>query len=70
VTLGKPTFDETSMKKAAASHDITLVEHNVFIEGLLRVHAGTLTPREFLLWLAAPGVAEMDRLGGAPTFAT
>jgi hypothetical protein len=26
------------------------------------------TPREFLLWLAAPGVAEIDRLGGTPTF--
>jgi helicase len=40
VTLGKPAFDETSKKKAAASHDITLVEHTVFMEGLLRVHIG------------------------------
>jgi helicase len=68
VTLGKPRFDETSKKKAAASHDITLVEHDVFVEGLLRVHAGTLQPADFLSWLANPGVAEIDRLGGAATF--
>jgi helicase len=69
VTLGKPVFDETSKKKAAASHDITLVEHSAFIEGLLRVHAGTLQPREFLDWLGVPGIAEIDRLAGLPTFA-
>jgi helicase len=69
VTLGKPAFDETSKKKVAASHDITLVEHDVFIEGVLRVHAGTLPPADFLSWLAKPGLAEMDRLRGTPTFA-
>jgi helicase len=68
VTLGKPAFDETSKKKAAASRDITLVEHSLFIEGLLRVHSGTLQPIEFLSWLSKPGVAEFDRLGGTPTF--
>lgn len=69
VTLGKPCFDETSKKKAAASVDITLVEHSIFIEALLRVHAGTLTAGEFLFWLTTPGVAEIDRLGGKPTYA-
>ncbi len=69
VTLGKPTFDETSKKKAAASHDITLVDHSAFVEGLLRVHSGTLSPAEFLSWLAVPGVSEIERLGGLPTFA-
>ncbi len=68
VTLGKPMFDETSKKKAAASHDITLIENSTFIEGLLRVHAGTLQPSEFLSWLSMPGVADIDRLGGIPTF--
>ena len=70
VTLGKPAFDETSKKKAAAARDITLVEHHVFVEGLLRVHAGTLTPDEFLKWLGEPGVSEIDRLGGIPTYAS
>lgn len=69
VTLGKPAFDETSKKKAAASHDITLIEHSVFIEGLLRVHTGELSPRDFLEWVSVPGVAELERLGGKPTFA-
>ncbi len=69
VTLGKPCFDETSKKKAAASVDITLVEHSVFLEALLRVHAGTLTTNDFLVWLTSPGVAEIDRLGGKPTYA-
>lgn len=68
VTIGKPAFDETSKKKAAASQDITLVEHNVFMEGLLRVHGGTLAPGDFLTWLGSPGVAEIDRLGGTPTY--
>jgi helicase len=68
VTLGKPAFDETAKKKVAASPDITLIEHSVFVEGLLRVHAGTLQPHDFLLWLSTPGLAEIDRLEGTPTF--
>lgn len=68
VTLGKPAFDETSKKKAAASQDITLVEHSVFMEGLLRVHGGTLSAADFMSWLGTPGVAELERLGGSPTF--
>jgi len=68
VTLGKPAFDETSKKKAAASKDITLVEHGVFMEGLLRVHGGTLSAAEFITWLGSPGVAEFERLGGSPTY--
>lgn len=68
VTLGKPHFDETSKRKAAASQDITLVEHAVFMEGLLRVHNGTLAPDKFLSWLGTPGVAEIERLDGSPTY--
>ncbi|VWD44103.1 DEAD/DEAH box helicase [Burkholderia lata] len=68
VTLGKPAFDETSKKKAAASRDITLIEHSAFMEGLLRVHGGTLSAAEFMTWLGNPGVAELERLGGSPTY--
>lgn len=68
VALGKPAFDETSKKKAAASSDITLVEHSMFMEGLLRVHGGTLAAAEFMSWLGTPGVAELERLGGTPTY--
>lgn len=68
VTLGKPAFDETSKKKAAASQDITLVEHGVFMEGLLRVHGGTLSAADFMTWLGTSGVAELERLGGSPTY--
>jgi helicase len=68
VTLGKPAFDETSKKKAAASKDITLVEHSVFMEGLLRVHGGTISAPDFMAWLSSPGVAELERLGGSPTY--
>lgn len=69
VTLGKPAFDETSKKKAAASKDISLVEHSVFMEGLLRVHSGSLPVADFITWLSSPGVAELERLGGSPTYA-
>lgn len=68
VTLGKPAFDETAKTKAIASHDITLVEHRVFLEGLLRVHSGNLEPIKFVEWLAQPGVAELERLSGTPTY--
>lgn len=68
VTLGKPAFDETSKKKAAAAKDVTLVEHSVFMEGLLRVHSGTLAPTHFMSWLRSPGVAELERLGRSPTY--
>ena len=66
--MGKPAFDETSKRKAAASPDITLVEHGVFMEGLLRVHGGTLSAADFMIWLGSPGVAELERLGGSPTY--
>ncbi|MDX2275601.1 MAG: DEAD/DEAH box helicase [Hyphomonadaceae bacterium] len=69
VTLGKPAFDETSMRKAAAAKGITLVTHSAFMEALLRVHAGSLTPTAFLEWLGQDGVADLARLEGAPTFA-
>ncbi len=69
VTLGKPAFNETSKKKASASPDITLVEHSAFLEGLLRVLADGLAHEDFLNWLSEPGVADINRLGGKPTYA-
>lgn len=69
VTLGKPAFDEATKKKAVASKDITLVEHSVFMEGLQRVHGGTLSAADFMRWLGSTGVAELERLGGNPTYA-
>lgn len=67
VTLGKPTFDETSKVKAAASDKITLVEHVPFLEGVLRVLAKNITAKEFLSWLVEPGEAEFQRLPGTAT---
>lgn len=69
VTLGKPAFDEHSKLKARASTNITLVEHPIFMEGVLRVHTGSITPIEFLQWLGTPGVTELDRLSGKATYA-
>lgn len=67
VTLGKPAFDEHSKKKVQAAKDITLVEHAAFMEGVLRVLSGSVSPEEFLSWLSCPGLAEIDRLGGERT---
>lgn len=67
VTLGKPTFDEHSKKKVQAARDVTLVEHTAFVEGVLRVLAGAVSPEAFMDWLSAPGLAEVGRLGGAQT---
>ncbi|MBI1370726.1 MAG: hypothetical protein GC162_18970 [Planctomycetes bacterium] len=69
VTLGKPDFDEHSKKKAAASPAITLVQHHVFMEGLMRVLTGRLTAQGFIGWLAEPGVTDLSRLPGTPTYA-
>jgi helicase len=67
ITLGKPGFDETCKGKVASSPDLTLVEHTVFMEGLLRVHSGGVTATEFVEWLAIPGLTDLGRLGGKST---
>jgi helicase len=68
VSLGKPHFDETCKKKVAGAHDITLIEHTVFIEGVLRVLLGTVSAQDFLEWLSQPGLSDLQRLGGKPTY--
>ncbi|MCG8038150.1 MAG: DEAD/DEAH box helicase [Candidatus Thiodiazotropha taylori] len=68
VTLGKPGFDEHSKKKVLSAKDIGLVESSVFIEGLLRLLAGSISPRQFVEWLAVPGLIEIERLQGDKTY--
>lgn len=68
VTLGKPAFDEHSKKKVQGAVGVSLVEHDSFIEGLLRVHAHEISAATFLHWIANPGVAELDRLDGRPSY--
>ena len=68
MTLGKPGFDEHSKKKVLAATEVALVSHDIFIEGLLRVHAREVTPKEFLVWLSTPGLTELDRLGGRASY--
>ena len=68
ITLGKPAFDETSKKKAAAATDLTLVENGVFVEAVLRLLQKTLTPEEFMNWITMPGVSELERLPGEITY--
>jgi len=69
ITLGKPDFDEHSKKKATASPSVTLVRHGVFMEGLMRVLTGRLAASDFVAWLAEPGVTDLSRLPGTPTYA-
>ena len=68
ITLGKPHFDETSKSKAAASRELTLVEHATFVEAILRVLAGEIEPAAFLTWLTEPGESEFERIPGKPTY--
>ena len=68
VTLGKPRFDETSKSKAMASHSITLVEHSVFVEAVLRVLDKRIDPEAFHSWITQPGIAEIERIPGNPTY--
>ena len=67
VTLGKPAFDEHSKNKVLGADSVTLVEHSVFMEGVLRVLTGSVSPEDFLEWLSAPGLAEVERLSGIHT---
>ncbi len=68
VTLGKPGFDEHSKKKVQSATDVALVSHDIFMEGILRVHAKQVSPHDFLAWLASPGLVELDRLGGKASY--
>lgn len=68
LTLGKPGFDEHSRKKAQGAFNVTLIEHEVFVEGVLRVLAGEASPTQFFSWLEAPGVTELDRLAGMASY--
>ncbi|GAA0359225.1 hypothetical protein GCM10009092_24310 [Bowmanella denitrificans] len=68
ITLGKPHFDETCKRKVAGAHDITLIEHTVFIEGVLRVVLGLVSAEAFIEWLEQPGLSDLNRLGGKPTY--
>ena len=68
MTLGKPGFDETSKKKVISASDISLVEHSVFIEGLLRLLSGTISTQEFVDWLMQPGLVELERLSGMKSY--
>jgi helicase len=68
VTLGKPSFDEHSKTKVQAATTLSLIDHDAFMEGLLRVHAKEVSPVLFLRWLSSPGVVELDRLGGRASY--
>lgn len=69
VTLGKPGFEEHSKLKAQGSPAITLVDHRTFMEAVLRVLSGKATATEFIEWLGTPGMSDLNRLPGTPTFA-
>ncbi|SER80157.1 helicase [Nitrosomonas sp. Nm51] len=68
VTLGKPGFDESSKKKVLAASNISLIEHSVFIEGMLRLLSGAIDAKQFLEWLVTPGLVETERLGGRRSY--
>lgn len=68
LTLGKPGFDEHSKKKVQSARDVTLLEHEVFMEGLLRDFAGKISAHQFFEWITTPGLTELERLGGAPSY--
>lgn len=62
ITLGKPGFDTFSESKACGAADITLINHSVFIEGVLLVISKEVSSESFYRWLVQPGVSEVERL--------
>lgn len=68
VTLGKPRFDEHSKQKVQSAKDVTLLEHDFFVEGLLRVYAEDISAHDFFEWITTPGLTELDRLAGRPSY--
>jgi helicase len=63
LTLGKPGFDTFSESKACGSSEITLLRHADFVEAILLLKSGAVTPKLVFDWLLAPGVSEIERLG-------
>jgi len=51
-----------------AASDITMIEQSVFVEGILRLHAGTITASDFNSWISQLGLVEIARLGGSQTY--
>lgn len=68
VTLGKPGFDESAKNKVALSTELTLVENEAFLEGILRFILKEIDSGAFMAWLCAPGLAEIERLPGRPSY--
>lgn len=63
VTLGKPGFETFAEAKACASSDITLLRNSFFVEAMLLLRSGRVTPEQAFEWLSTPGVSEIERLG-------
>jgi len=66
--LPAQAFDEHSKIKAQGSPGITFVEHRTSLEGLLRVLSGKAIPIEFIEWLGTPGLSDLNRMPGKPTY--
>src|ERR1039457_1801742 len=48
ITLGKPAFDETSKRKAAASTDLTLIENRGFVRTVFCLLPKRKSPQQLI----------------------
>ncbi|MEW8664748.1 MAG: hypothetical protein AB2557_20020, partial [Candidatus Thiodiazotropha sp.] len=62
LTIGKPDFDVFSKEKAGGTENVSLVNHVVFVEALIKYLEGHVSGGDFYDWLTAPGPKRIEYL--------
>lgn len=62
LTLGKPDFDTFSKAKAAGTTNVSLVNHVVFIEAIIKYLEGRIDYVTLYQWLTLPGPKSIENL--------
>lgn len=67
ISLVKPNLEKNIKEKAQNNLSITLLEHNILIEGFLRLLSKSISTDEFFEWITQPGLTQIKNLKGDPT---
>lgn len=62
LTIGKPDFDVFSKEKAGGTENVSLINHVVFVEALIKYLEGYVSDGDFYDWLTAPGPKRIENL--------
>ncbi|MES2822823.1 MAG: DEAD/DEAH box helicase [Pseudomonadota bacterium] len=62
LTIGKPDFDTFSKEKSGGTKNVSLVNHVVFIEAIIKYLEGRIDGFSLYSWLTSPGYKQLDNL--------